>query len=77
MGRKDTSKAKDRGTYRDAKTGRFVLPEFAKSHPKTTVHESPQKPSAAQKSKRKSAAATFGLDRTRPPPPPPSKSRKK
>ena len=28
------------GSYRDAKTGRYVTPKYGKSHPATTVKES-------------------------------------
>lgn len=33
------------GSYRSAVTGQYVTPRFAQSHPRTTVHEAPPKPS--------------------------------
>ena len=30
-------------TYRSAVTGRYVTPQYAKSHPSTTVRHSPKK----------------------------------
>lgn len=32
--------SKPSGTYRSAKTGRFVTPKYGKGHPDTTVKES-------------------------------------
>ena len=36
--KEETSMAK--GSYRSAKTGRYVTPKYGKSHPSTTVKES-------------------------------------
>ena len=38
-----TGKKPSGGSYRSAKTGRYVTPKYGKSHPSTTVKESPPK----------------------------------
>lgn len=35
--------SKAKGTYRSAKTGRYVKASYAKKHPSTTVHERPKR----------------------------------
>ncbi len=37
------AKAKDQKASRSAETGKFVTPEYAKKHPKTTVTETIKK----------------------------------
>jgi hypothetical protein len=37
------SSGKGGGQYHDAKTGKFVTPGYAKTHPGTTFKESPRK----------------------------------
>lgn len=39
----DKGKSSKGGHDRSAVTGRYVTPEFAVKHPKTTVHETPSK----------------------------------
>jgi hypothetical protein len=37
------SKKSSSGSYRSAKTGRYVTPKYGKSHPSTTVKETSKK----------------------------------
>lgn len=38
-----SKKTSSSGSYRSAKTGRYVTPKYGKSHPSTTVKESAPK----------------------------------